>query len=81
MRMRSTGLGKTELKADIVDVQRAGDFLVLQFQTSAPVKWKVRAAMSHRDLIKLMTFMIRWSCLKFLILGFRLPKEPRPTDF
>ncbi len=81
MRMRSTGLGKTELQADIVNVQRAGDFLVLHFQTSAPVKWKVRAAMTHKDMVKLMGFMTRWQCLKFLIFGFKLPKEPRPTDF
>ncbi len=81
MRMRSTGLGKTELQADIVDIQRTGDFLVLQFQTSVPVKWKVKAAMSHKDLLKLISFMLRWSNLKFVISGFWLPKEPRPTDF
>ncbi|MBI4333789.1 MAG: hypothetical protein HY673_21215 [Chloroflexi bacterium] len=67
MRMRSTGLGKTELVAEVEDLKRMGGFLILVIATSQPVKWKVRAAMTHKDLFKLFRLMLRWSNLKYLI--------------
>ena len=40
MLMRSTGLGKTELKGKIVGLIRQQEYLVLQVDTIEPVKWK-----------------------------------------
>ena len=42
MLMRSTGLGKTELKGKITGLVRLGDYLILQVETTEPVKWKLR---------------------------------------
>ena len=38
MLFRSTGLGKTELKAKVNGVVRQGDYLILQVETLEPVK-------------------------------------------
>lgn len=77
MKMRSTGLGKTELTGGIEDIRVMGDFLVLVIQTSQPVKWKVRAALDHRDLFSLLRLMFKLSNLKYILLGlFRRKKNP-----
>ena len=39
MLMRSTGLGKTELRGKIVGLIRQQEYLVLQVETLEPVKW------------------------------------------
>jgi len=38
MLMRSTGLGKTELRGKITGLVRQGEYLVLQVETIEPVK-------------------------------------------
>ncbi len=81
MRMRSTGLGKTELVADVEDLKRMGDFLILVIQTSTPVKWKVRAAMDRRDLFRLLRLMFKWSNLKYVIFGTKKKEKPEIPAF
>lgn len=77
MRMRSTGLGKTELIAEVEDLKRMGDFLVMVVQTSSPVKWKVRAALTHKDLFALLRLMLKPSNLKYLLFGW-IGKKKNP---
>ncbi len=81
MRMRSTGLGKTELIGDVEDLKRMGDFLILVIQTNQPVKWKVRTAMTHRDLFRLLRLMLKWSNLKYLLFNFRHKENPEIPPF
>ena len=50
MRLRSTGLGKTELEARIVEVKRVDDVIIFYVNTTKPVKWKVRMAFQEQDL-------------------------------
>ena len=42
MLFRSTGLGKRELVAEIVAVKRQEDYLIMEVETSEPVRWKIR---------------------------------------
>ncbi len=67
MRLRSTGLGKTELVGEVEDLKRSGDFLIMVVNTTSPVKWKVRAALSHKDMFSLLRMMLKWSILRYLL--------------
>ncbi len=80
MRLRSTGLGKTELVGEVEDLKRMGDFLIMVVNTSKPVKWRVRAALNHEDLFNLIRLMLRWSNLKYL-LKFKDKENPEIPPF
>ena len=47
MRMRSTGLGKTELKARIGSIEKVDDSIIFKVKTTAPVRWEV---VPHKNL-------------------------------
>jgi phage host-nuclease inhibitor protein Gam len=71
MYFRSTGLGKTQLAGKVVEIKRHGDFLVMHVDTTEPVKWRIRAAMSFRDLAAVIG-----ACMKLAIVSFILsPKQ------
>ncbi len=79
MRMRSTGLGKTELVGEIVSLDKEGDYLVLNMKITSPTKWRVKAGLSFGDLLKLMGHMFKPANLAYLLVGFfkyRNPKTP-----
>ncbi len=69
MRMRSTGLGKTELVAEIVNLNKEGDYLVLSMKIIEPTKWRVKAGLSFRDLAKLLGYMLKPANLAYLLVG------------
>jgi|APFre7841882590_1041340.scaffolds.fasta_scaffold270119_2 hypothetical protein len=71
MYFRSTGLGKQQLTGKVAEMKRVGDYLVLCVDTTEPVKWRIRAAMSFRDLATVMK-----ACGKAAIISFLLsPKQ------
>jgi hypothetical protein len=67
MLMRSTGLGKAELVAEITGIQRQGDYLMMEMRTSEPVRWKIRGGVSHGDLRTLLKAVLKPSVLLFLL--------------
>ena len=82
MLMRSTGLGKAELVAEIVGLKRQGDYLIMELQTIKPVRWKIRGGLSHKDLRMLLRAMVKLSVLSFLLNLRAWFKEPaHPGDF
>jgi hypothetical protein len=82
MLMRSTGLGKAELVAEIIGLKRQGDYLIMELQTTKPVRWKIRGGLSHKDLRMLIKAMMKLSVLSFLINLRAWFKEPtHPGDF
>ena len=82
MRMRSTGLGKTELVGEVADITPAGDYLILHMRTTEPVRWHVRAAMSFGDLLKIIRLLLKPSSLLFILTHlFRNPKHATPPEF
>lgn len=82
MRMRSTGLGRTELVGSFEGIQKNGDYLVLSVRTSSPVKWHVRTALSRRDAIEMLKLVLRPKTLLFFLscLGNRCEGET-PKDY
>lgn len=82
MLMRSTGLGKAELIAEIVSLKRQGDYLIMEMQTTEPVRWKIRGALSRKDLAGILKAMLKLSTIAFLltIKGWVRPAE-HPGDY
>jgi len=83
MFFRSTGLGKTQLTGKIVEMQRQGDYLIAQIDITEPVKWRMRVAMSFRDLAGIVGACIKASILKLLLSPKQwFDKKPKnPGDF
>jgi hypothetical protein len=82
MRMRSTGLGTTELVGEINTVTQAGDFLVLHVGTIEPVRWHVRAAMSSREMLKIFWLMLKPSTIFFMFIHlFHKPRTSPPPEY
>jgi hypothetical protein len=79
MLMRSTGLGKAELVAELTELKRQGDYLIMEMQTSQPVRWKIRGALSRKDMKMVLKAMLKLSVFAFLMnvrAWFREPMHP-----
>jgi hypothetical protein len=82
MLMRSTGLGTTELVAEIRDCKPQGDHLILFVDTTAPVKWKIRCTLTLKDAKRLIIVCMKFSILLFVLSIPRWFREPaHPGDF
>ncbi len=71
MRMRSTGLGKTELCGQIDGLDCRGEEIILSVRTTAPVKWHIRTVLSPLDLVKILGCALKPRFL-FQIVGILL---------
>ena len=82
MLFRSTGLGKTELVGEITDCKAQGDHLILLVNTIDPVRWKVRATITLKDLRRLIVVSLKWSIVGFFLNIKRWLREPQhPGEF
>lgn len=82
MLFRSTGLGKTELVGEITDCRAQGDHLILFVNTIDPVRWKVRATITLKDIRRLIVVCFKWSIVSFLLNIRRWLREPEhPGEF
>jgi len=86
MRFRSTGLTglgeDAELKGDVTGLHPVGeDLLVLDIQTTEPVKWHLRAGLEFHDIPQILKAFLKPSILLFTIRAFfylqKNPREPR----
>lgn len=75
MRMRSTGLGKTELKAHISSIEKVDDSILFKVKTTAPVRWEVRNLFQQKDIPRLVGLLLKPSNILFLLKA--LTKKPR----
>jgi hypothetical protein len=82
MLFRSTGLGKAELIAEVTDIKRQGDYLIMEMQTSEPVRWKIRGGLSGQDFRVLTKAALKPSVLRFFLNPSNWIKRPaHPGDF
>ena len=65
MRLRSTGLGRTEVLGELLEIRRVQDVLIFFVNTTEPVKWRTRMAFQEKDLRTLV-----WSLFKLRNLCF-----------
>ena len=77
MRMRSTGLGKTELVARIESLKRNGDYLALDMRVVEPTNWHVRAGLTVNDVLKIATQIIKPSNLAYLVVNLFKNRNPQ----
>lgn len=78
MRIKSTGLGKTELVGYIEGIKRVDDYLVLTMRTAEPVRWHVRVAMTPKDLRQMIKAGLKGPTLKYVISKLLNKTEPGP---
>jgi len=72
MRIRSTGLGKTELECELTDLRGWGNHLFCSMNSVAPVHWHIRVVVEPGDVRKVAWMMIKgvlkigllWSLIK-----------------
>ena len=83
MRLRSTGLGRTEMQAEVVAIKKVDDLVIFFANTTAPVKWRTRMAFQERDLRDLVLQMLRPRNLLFILKAvfFREKEVPRTENF
>ena len=83
MLFRSTGLGKTELAGKVADMHRLEDYLIMHVDVVEPVKWRIRAAVSFRDLAKIIGLCAKGAIVSFILSPSQwFNKEPKhPGDF
>ena len=83
MLMRSTGLGKTQLTGQIIELKRQGDYLIMNVDVVDPVKWRIRVAMSFRDMAKVIACCAKRSIVSFILSPkqWRNKKPNHPGDF
>ena len=83
MRLRSTGLGRTELEAEIVNIKKVDDLLIFFVDVTKPVKWHTRMGFQEKDLRDLVLALLRPRNLSFIFraLFFGQKELPRTEDF
>lgn len=80
LRFRSTGLGKTMLQGEPADIQIVEDMLVMHIQSTTPVRWRIRAALTFRGFLMMLKMALKPSVLKFILRGFTTLRNPKLTD-
>ncbi len=82
MRLRSTGLGNTELEGKITNIEKVGDLVIFHMRTAKPV-WHIRVCFQEKDLRKLVGFVLRPKSLLYIIraLFSNQEKVPRTETF
>lgn len=83
MRLRSTGLGRTELEGEIVNIKKVNDLVLFFVNTTKPVKWQTRMGFQEKDLRELILALLRPGNLAFVFkaLFFNRKQVPRTEDF
>ena len=83
MLYRSTGLGKSELVAEVVAVKRQGDYLIMEMQTTEPVRWKIRGGLSRADFRQLLRSILKLSIIAFFLnpAGWFKKEAAHPGEF
>jgi hypothetical protein len=92
MRIRSTGLGKTELECYVENIWKnksSGDYtfdksrgyLILSLRTTDPVRWHVRAAVTWKDLATIIRSALKLSVISFILSAWRIKNPQPPEDY
>ncbi len=79
MRLRSSGLGKTELEADIAVIKKVDDLVVFFVNTTKPVKWRTRMGFQEKDMRDLVLALLRPRNQWFVISSLQLPQKKTPS--
>ncbi len=81
MRMRSTGLGKTELEAEVASLELREGMLLLNIHTTKPVIWHIRAGIQRQDIFKMMKSVLRFRVIMHVVGMLFRGNHPGPAEF
>ena len=83
MLFRSTGLGKSELVAEITGIKRQGDYIIMYVDVIDPVKWRLRVGLNLRDLAKVTSCIAKRKILSLVLSPRQWGKKEvaHPGDF
>ena len=82
MRVRSTGLGKTEMVAYPEFIKQKDGHLILSIRSTEPVSWHIRIALNFKDIRMMVKEALVFSTVWYIISSFLRRKEPTPPlDF
>ena len=81
MRFRSTGLGKTELEAELAGLEPKGDLLILHIRTTTPVRWHIRAGIQRKDIPTLIRLIFNFNLIKYFFGFLNTKNSGDSTDF
>ena len=75
MKLRSAGLGKTELDAHIVAMKKIDDSILFFVDVTHPAKWHTRMCFQEKDLRKLAQLALKPQNLGFIIKSLLNPRK------
>ena len=78
MRTKSTGLGKMELMQYLEGVKQDGDYLIMSFRSTDPVRWHIRVALSRKDARAIMKIALKSKAIPFFLSSLFNSKEGTP---
>ena len=83
MRLRSTGLGRTEVEAELAEIKKVDDLVIFFVNTTKPVRWRTRMGFQQRDLRELVFALLRPRNTLFILkaLFLRWKEVSRTKDF
>ena len=82
MRVRSTGLGKTEMVVRIGSVKRTEGYLLMTLEAIEPVRWHIRVVFTYKDIIRLLR-VGTVAIIAYLVTGFKtiFATPPPPKNY
>ena len=83
MRLRSTGLGRTEVEAELAEIKKVDDLVIFFVNTTKPIRWRTRMGFQQRDLRELVFVLLRLRNMLFILkaLFFGRKEVSRTKDF
>ena len=84
MRVRSTGLGKTEMVANIAQLEPAANgYVLMSMRSTEPVHWHIRIALTGGDLRRLigLAFKKPSVLIQIIMLLFQKATKKAPPEF
>ena len=79
MRLRSTGLGRTELEAEVATAKKVDDMVIFFAKVTKPVKWKLRMGFQEKDLRALFWAVLKPRNLWFIIKALSFNRKTGST--
>lgn len=76
MRMKVSGLQHIELVGDVTRLTESEGYLVMNVKLDTPVGWTATAALTHRDLMRLMKLLVQPAALRYVFFGWGRPGHP-----
>ena len=80
MRVRSTGLGRTEMVLKQESLTVRDGYLLLSLRSTEPVHWHIRILIERRDIGRFLLSALKGSFFLWLLSIFRKPTAP-PSDY